>query len=407
MWNPLPHNPPTPIGLPLFELPSYLRAPDCPPTPGGIHFPQQLHINPGAAPACSSPLYNWLPFRAEDLSEEELRAACRGLFHLDLKIQKSTDPFSATKKFTPSANCEVSVCSLDIFLNQPRMGRARVFLSVAIFGFAQLIFVASNECHVNEEVWNCSMKSLKQIPDLPENVTILDLSMNKINFLGTEEQNPLRHLQNLHLLNLSNNPIPHLQSRIFSRLRNLQLLDLSRCGLGDDSSTVKCLLQDKQKDWAIRHEEWRDERAFSLFLKKRDTVSLANNTKMAEQDDKTSRGYSWQYIVIVLGVAIGLSVFIAVAVKCKLFHRYLSSYRHSLLNEPDAYSNYEPENMAVRIPDQYRTGSQTHASTHSASELEDDDDGFIEDNYIQASERQRAEQEAELDEEDDLHFTIS
>uniref|UniRef100_A0A8C4S406 Si:ch73-185c24.2 n=1 Tax=Erpetoichthys calabaricus TaxID=27687 RepID=A0A8C4S406_ERPCA len=371
------------------------------------------------------------------------------------------------------------------------MGRARVFLSVAIFGFAQLIFVASNECHVNEEVWNCSMKSLKQIPDLPENVTILDLSMNKINFLGTEEQNPLRHLQNLHLLNLSNNPIPHLQSRIFSRLRNLQLLDLSRCGLetiepdafqgltnlmmlivsnnklkgalpeallqldslvvldlrNNDltraelnfkewlekvkvlrlqgnkwncsheeneqilmrtaASTVKCLLQDKQKDWAIRHEEWRDERAFSLFLKKRDTVSLANNTKMAEQDDKTSRGYSWQYIVIVLGVAIGLSVFIAVAVKCKLFHRYLSSYRHSLLNEPDAYSNYEPDNMAVRIPDQYRTGSQTHASTHSASELEDDDDGFIEDNYIQASERQRAEQEAELDEEDDLHFTIS
>uniref|UniRef100_A0A8C4X7S9 Si:ch73-185c24.2 n=1 Tax=Erpetoichthys calabaricus TaxID=27687 RepID=A0A8C4X7S9_ERPCA len=328
------------------------------------------------------------------------------------------------------------------------MGRARVFLSVAIFGFAQLIFVASNECHVNEEVWNCSMKSLKQIPDLPENVTILDLSMNKINFLGTEEQNPLRHLQNLHLLNLSNNPIPHLQSRIFSRLRNLQLLDLSRCGLETiepdafqgltnlmmlivsnnklkgalpeallqlDSLVVLDLRNNDLTRAELNFKEWLEKvkvlrlqgNKWNCSHEENEQILMRTAAKMAEQDDKTSRGYSWQYIVIVLGVAIGLSVFIAVAVKCKLFHRYLSSYRHSLLNEPDAYSNYEPDNMAVRIPDQYRTGSQTHASTHSASELEDDDDGFIEDNYIQASERQRAEQEAELDEEDDLHFTIS
>uniref|UniRef100_A0A8C7V9P1 Chromosome 1 open reading frame 210 n=1 Tax=Oncorhynchus mykiss TaxID=8022 RepID=A0A8C7V9P1_ONCMY len=82
---------------------------------------------------------------------------------------------------------------------------------------------------------------------------------------------------------------------------------------------------------------------------------------------------SWQYLVAVLVTAISLSLLIAVLAKCQLVRRYLASY-------PKMYMEDE----------------------------EDDDDGFIEDNYIQASERERAKRALELqeEEEDDMVFSI-
>uniref|UniRef100_A0A3B3SLJ6 Uncharacterized protein n=1 Tax=Paramormyrops kingsleyae TaxID=1676925 RepID=A0A3B3SLJ6_9TELE len=65
---------------------------------------------------------------------------------------------------------------------------------------------------------------------------------------------------------------------------------------------------------------------------------------------------SWVFPVAVLASAIFISVFIGLAAKGRLIYRYLASYRHTLLPEVD----------------------------------EMDDDGFIEDNYIQDCERERA-----------------
>uniref|UniRef100_A0A7N6ABY8 Uncharacterized protein n=1 Tax=Anabas testudineus TaxID=64144 RepID=A0A7N6ABY8_ANATE len=62
-----------------------------------------------------------------------------------------------------------------------------------------------------------------------------------------------------------------------------------------------------------------------------------------------------------LGTVLTISVLIVMVVKFRLFHRFLASYRHSLLQETDGVSHG----------------------------LDDDDDGFIEDNYIQTSERER------------------
>uniref|UniRef100_A0A3Q3KHS7 Uncharacterized protein n=1 Tax=Mastacembelus armatus TaxID=205130 RepID=A0A3Q3KHS7_9TELE len=61
-----------------------------------------------------------------------------------------------------------------------------------------------------------------------------------------------------------------------------------------------------------------------------------------------------------LGTVLAISLLIMMAVKFQLFHRFLASYRHSLLQETDGISQTE-------------------------SGLDDDDDGFIEDNYIQPS----------------------
>uniref|UniRef100_A0A8C2KVC2 Uncharacterized protein n=1 Tax=Cyprinus carpio TaxID=7962 RepID=A0A8C2KVC2_CYPCA len=106
-----------------------------------------------------------------------------------------------------------------------------------------------------------------------------------------------------------------------------------------------------------------------------------------EVNPKTS-SESWKVFVAVLGSAITLSVLIAVMAKCKVVHKYLASYRHSRLSEGGP-------------------GTRSAAPTH---DIEADDDGFIEDNYIQASESERATRAAALtdddDEEEEIEFSI-
>uniref|UniRef100_A0A8C9WZJ4 Uncharacterized protein n=1 Tax=Sander lucioperca TaxID=283035 RepID=A0A8C9WZJ4_SANLU len=67
----------------------------------------------------------------------------------------------------------------------------------------------------------------------------------------------------------------------------------------------------------------------------------------------------YSYLAAGLGTVLAISLLIVMSVKFRLFHRFLASYRHSLLQEADG----------VRTP----------------RGLDDDDDGFIEDNYIQAT----------------------
>uniref|UniRef100_A0A3Q3J844 Uncharacterized protein n=1 Tax=Monopterus albus TaxID=43700 RepID=A0A3Q3J844_MONAL len=72
----------------------------------------------------------------------------------------------------------------------------------------------------------------------------------------------------------------------------------------------------------------------------------------------------WSYLFAGLGTILAISALIVMAIKFRLFHRFLASYRHSLLQESDGVRG-------------------------TVSRLEEDDDGFIEDNYIQTSEKEK------------------
>uniref|UniRef100_A0A3Q3F2V8 Uncharacterized protein n=1 Tax=Labrus bergylta TaxID=56723 RepID=A0A3Q3F2V8_9LABR len=67
-----------------------------------------------------------------------------------------------------------------------------------------------------------------------------------------------------------------------------------------------------------------------------------------------------------LGTVLTVSLLIVMTVKLRLFHRFLASYRHSLMAG---------------------TGG-------TLGGLDEDDDGFIEDNYIQTSEKDRHQSHA-------------
>ncbi|XP_039999661.1 type III endosome membrane protein TEMP-like [Xiphias gladius] len=129
----------------------------------------------------------------------------------------------------------------------------------------------------------------------------------------------------------------------------------------------------------------------------------------AANPDESPKTLEWSYLAAALGTLLTISLFIVMAVKFRLFHRFLASYRHSLLQEADGVSQYGQEEGSFPNSVSGRMGE----IGGTMSRLDEDDDGFIEDNYIQASEKHRAERgregegEEEIeDSDDDLQFSI-
>ncbi|XP_044224642.1 leucine-rich repeat-containing protein 19-like [Thunnus albacares] len=131
----------------------------------------------------------------------------------------------------------------------------------------------------------------------------------------------------------------------------------------------------------------------------------SNSTKIQREADPQDnpKRLDWSYLAAGLGTVLTISLLIVMAVKFRLFHRFLASYRHSLLQEADGVSQYgQDESFPSSVSGRMGMGRG----------LDDDDDGFIEDNYITTNDRHMAEREREEGEEgmgdsdDDLQFTI-
>uniref|UniRef100_A0A7M4G291 Chromosome 1 open reading frame 210 n=1 Tax=Crocodylus porosus TaxID=8502 RepID=A0A7M4G291_CROPO len=102
-------------------------------------------------------------------------------------------------------------------------------------------------------------------------------------------------------------------------------------------------------------------------------------------------GNSWPYLVGFILCAIGISILIALVAKCKLFHKNFASYRHRPLPDASSVGNGPAEESAAWEENQPGPIGRLQP---------EEDDGFIEDNYIQPSEQ--------LQEEEDIepHFSL-
>lgn len=138
------------------------------------------------------------------------------------------------------------------------------------------------------------------------------------------------------------------------------------------------------------------------------TTAVKNDTLINQPGKYTS--HNWQFLVAVLVTAISVSILTALLAKCQVVRRYLASYRHTRLRDTDTVSQCDPSGLEVEFAMHRGRGMNPHSIPPMS---EEDDDGFIEDNYIPASERARAERAAEnIDEDteeemDEIEFTIA
>uniref|UniRef100_UPI0037E8DF2A type III endosome membrane protein TEMP n=1 Tax=Semicossyphus pulcher TaxID=241346 RepID=UPI0037E8DF2A len=139
--------------------------------------------------------------------------------------------------------------------------------------------------------------------------------------------------------------------------------------------------------------------------------TTAQNDTLTDPKGKYT-SHNWEFLVAVLAVAISVSIIMALLAKCQVVRRYLASYRHTRLRETDTVSHCDTSGQEVEFALESGRGINPHCMPPVS---EEDDDGFIEDNYIPASERARAERAAENledtedteEEMDEIEFSIA
>ncbi|NWX92593.1 LRC19 protein, partial [Nothoprocta pentlandii] len=297
------------------------------------------------------------------------------------------------------------------------------------------------ELYLNENIitvlYNNSFYNLAKL-------TILDISNNCIT---TVHHAAFVGLSQLSKLNLFHNYITQLDSDVFTSLKSLTVLNLQdnllktfhikspfklitivlagnpwncSCDLLDlqkwlttfnvtmenENSTV-CTFPKTEKSISIRTAVIR---TTDCGLKKKSSVttvtstsanklkSFASQTLLASSSNVTGNnrtqaelpllGKSWTFLGGVLGFVLGTTLLIFTAIKCPTWYRYLISYRHRRLEENDS-EMFEQEFSADMNSFPNASGTNDEHSivifekTHA---FVPEDDGFIEDKYIDTHE---------------------
>ncbi|KAM8962401.1 leucine-rich repeat-containing protein 19 [Pelodytes ibericus] len=267
----------------------------------------------------------------------------------------------------------------------------------------------------------CDQEALRQYPLLKE----LNLEGNNITVIPSKA---FFGLAKLEVLNLKNNLIQDINEKAFDGLENLKVLDLSynqishldiTQALNKFKNTINVTLSGNPWNcdcslmnlslWLNEGTITLDNENFTLCatpldlgnLKIKDvqavllncTGSIRNSvtpatlpTSVNETSTSTpNKGNSWTFLVGVVVVGIVTSLLILFAVKFPKWYDYLLSYNHHRLKEEEPYTFEEEFNVDLDISTTVRNtdGDNTIVLFEQTHSFAADDDGFIEDKYIE------------------------
>ncbi|XP_038659958.1 leucine-rich repeat-containing protein 19-like isoform X2 [Scyliorhinus canicula] len=285
--------------------------------------------------------------------------------------------------------------------------------------------------------------SLSSIPrDLPANTTKLKLTNNSISLTHRDVQ-ILSNLTQLKELYLGYNLICNLISGAFNNLKKLAVLDLHNncltnvgrdvmkplnlshltlygnqwncsCGLlglqmwlnaskvhlGNEDITW-CESPEEMQSCTIKKAPIKQNGCFqvsssasSLHSSKNihkpalqsPTVTVQNTTgNQTDGSDQSKFGKSWKLVVAVMATSIGISSILVLFAKCiKWYHCLFAYHHHRLREEPEFFMENASATTEDSVPQalQKTKNSDQQTEVRTTSQLSEDDDGYIEDGYI-------------------------
>ncbi|XP_062936324.1 leucine-rich repeat-containing protein 19 [Cynocephalus volans] len=266
----------------------------------------------------------------------------------------------------------------------------------------QILNICRNSIYIIQQDAFVGLSKLKQ----------LYLCQNKILHLNADIFVPLK---NLKLLNLQGNLISylevpqlfHLESIILygnpwncsCSLFNLQnWLNTSNVILENESITM-CSFPDMLKCYSIKtvpyeaecHSKFPSPITEDLYIHFQSISnwtfnnSLNNLTRNSEQE---SLGKSWAFLIGVVVTVLMTSLLIFIAIKCPILYNLLLSYNHHRLEEHEAetYEDGFTGNPSSLSQMPYTNSEDTTVVFEQLHSFVVDDDGFIEDKYIDTHE---------------------
>ncbi|KAM6169438.1 leucine-rich repeat-containing protein 19 [Rhynchocyon petersi] len=266
----------------------------------------------------------------------------------------------------------------------------------------QILNICRNSIHIIQQSAFAGLHKLKQ----------LHLCQNKIIQLDPDMFVPLKNLVflNLHDNLISTFDVPqlfHLESinlhgnpwNCSCGLFNLQTwLNTSSVMLENENITT-CSNPDTLKNYRIKmvphnaqcHSKFSSSITEDFHVYFKSISNLTFNYSSGNLTGNSGHGYlgkSWAFLVGVVVTVLTTSLIIFIAIKCPIWYNFLLSYNHHRLeeHEAEAYEDGVTGNPSslFHIPDTHT--EETTVIFEQLHSFEGDDDGFIEDKYIDTHE---------------------